>query len=518
MINYIFLSLSELIATTVQLLQASHLISLSHINVYQLNDLCELVDKATPTSELKITQSILFSRIKKWDRAETSIEQAFEISNNKTSKANCYFTKGKIYQWQGKYQQAIHQYDQAVELAGHNRILRAYALLGTGWSYYHLCNYQDAQYAFKQALNCRVEDVKAECRRSLGIVYAEFEKFEESKNNLKEAYENFSNDQYSLMICEIDFGKVALRQREFDRALSHFQHAVKMSAVLRDENNLARCYSNIADAYYHKMDYVSALKFLQKALKLSPFVSLKDETIRRFLIGSQIMRNYAIYTRDDLKKPGDAADLFVKANTYVEQGLEAAKDTGNFRSISELWQSRAAIELDQRYLLAALQAIVKSQLVLTNIPHNERTEHDHKRWDLRSLETSKILYQLVNQVETQTSTLQPPIRWIQTDVLKERINIDSGSYSDYLYQQLLSKLQSIVLDKGRLASEPVARMLATLKGEWFKNLHYTYLGYAWTTATLHLRQLVEKDILEKKGHAKGAVYRLNPKICSLVEE
>jgi hypothetical protein len=59
-------------------------------------------------------------------------------------------------------------------------------------------------------------------------------------------------------------------------------------------------------------------------------------------------------------------------------------------------------------------------------------------------------------------------------------------------------------------------MFAVLQGDWFRNFHYSLLGYTWPTASLHIKLLVEKNVLAKRGHTKSAEYRLQPTFCPMV--
>lgn len=519
MTKILFSSLPDLIALVHQLLKTSTSNNLSDIYLYQLDKLCKLIDKTSSSSDLTLAQGFLYAHLREWKKAADSIDKALKSYKDDYAKAACYYAKGKLYEWQGLHQQTLPEMEQSILLAGHNRILRAYALIASGWSHYYMHNFGQARAFFEQALGTRVEEVKGECWRSLGAVAYRTGRFDESQKLLKQAYDVSQKDEVRLMKCENDLGNLALYKEDYEIALSHYRKCETQAAILRDVDRLARAQTNIAETYLRQKKYEKALEYYKLALRLSPFINRRAEVIERFRNGSSIQRQYAMRLRDDHGKPAEATQMYIRANTSIEQGLEMAEASGNYRLMADLWFNRATIERDQGHIFAALQALDHSQKMIRKIPVSERSERDISDMEAILEHQSQILTRMIDYSRTgKIEDLHGMLDWQETSVVSDRIEVEPVLYSEYLYQELLLKLQNVQIEKGRLATEPLAQMLATLKGARFKNLHYTFLGYAWTTATLHLRQLTEKGVLEKTGHAKGAYYRLHRDFCSLLDE
>ncbi len=516
MTNLPFLTFSSLIPVLVQRIQKTDSQIPSDGDLYEINNLCSFIDNLTPDPFLSLIQGYLYFHRKQWSQAQLSFDKGLELSKTGFQKAVYHFSKGKLLQQLGQHKLTLAEMESAFKLAGHNRVIRARAMISCGWAHYYGGNYKLAGEHFQQALQSRVEEVKAECWRSLGAVAYRHARLEESGELLEQAREAFDGDERGLLLCENDFAFLAVFKKDYDLALTHYQNCVQKAAVLRDVDRLAQTYTNIAETYKVKRDYVSALRYNRLALELSPFITHRYEIIDRFLNSCIIKRSYAKQLKRIATEVAKLKDLYAQANSSLEYGLKIATEIGNNRYLADLWFNRGLIECDHRYYFAALKAFDNCHSMLKKIPVPERTEEDQKRWEMIADIASDIHNRIIEVVKNvNLGQIQSNFEWRQAPVSRENIDIQPRSYSEHLYRELIPKLKVLQIDKVRLKVKPLAQMLSILQGERFKNLHYTYLGYAWTTATLHLRQLTTNGILEKTGHAKGAQYRLHPEICSL---
>ncbi|OQY26304.1 MAG: hypothetical protein B6244_13990 [Candidatus Cloacimonetes bacterium 4572_55] len=511
-----FKSLPNLITKTYQYLQIHSKISWNS-NIYDLHKVCEALDRFSKDPSILLAQALLYHRLSRWEDAHRSIDKARSCIKNKLQLATCHYSKGKIFQSQEQYDASVEEMREVFGLAGHNRIIRAYALIGIGWSHFCSGNYDVAESFLYRALQSRVEEIRLDCRRRLGVIASYKGDYYQADKYLNAALEGASpRDELYLLHCRYDMALSAERQKKYERALSLFQEAKNIARTLRKVDELARISTRIAQISQEIGQLDDALKSIKAALSLSPFVVRRHEIIDRFICKSGI----ELHQAEQADSSDKADELRLNAHVSLELGQKIASQEKDYRRLAKLWNQRGIFETQQNNPLAALRAFDTSQRMLATIRQSEKNDVDRQADIERDFDYSISISEQISRVHDQLIKHSPyPIHptWRSTSVDSEMSKIERRSYSDSLTKELIPELRRLNIPKVRVMSEPLARMLGVFVGTPFKNMHYTYLGYAWTTATLHLRHLTLSGILTKSGHAKGAQYRLNVDLCPLSE-
>jgi len=515
MLEIPFLSISDTIIQFYEQLKPYY--DLSSVSAYEVDFGADYDQRVGNPFIVWLLQSRLYEINHQWECAFQRIQRARVIAQTTVDEAlTCYMT-GQLWNKLGAYQRAIPVLVQAINLAGHTRTLRARAAIACGWAHFFLGHFPVAEGFFQQAVQTASAPssspkLTAESYRGLAAVYARTGRYAESKAYLQDAHHALLDDEQHQLSCLNDYGLLARFREDYEKAIELFQQCAFQAAQLRDIDALVRAYNHISESYLRLKQYDNARRYLQLALNLSPFVIRQHQVVVRFLKYAQMERRLALQCQETGDIPR-AQKIFIRANTVVEQGLELCATLDDFRLSAQFLQTRARIDQDQGHYIRALQLVHQAIRTLEKIPNHLQTEQDHA--DREALIQQSAL--LADQIAVATQSSHP-ISYQSTPYHAERLNVTPVLYADHLYRQLLAKLQHIHSKKGRIKPHAVARMLSIVQGEWFKNVHFTYTGVAWSTATAHLRILCQAGILERIGTRKAAVYRLKPDVCPLIHQ
>ncbi len=472
--------------------------------IYHLAEICRIIDTLPPT----LDRCLILTRFLMWrnqpEAAEKSAQRGLSLAAKKSEQAIAIYMKGWVCERTGLYQQAIPFLEEAVLLSGHNRVVRAHAYNRLGWCHVYLRNFSPAENNFQKAREVNIGQTTAANLRGLAAIANRLRQCETARSYVKEAQAADPTDEINQLLCQLELGSSARFEDSYNAALGHYQQAIALAAARRDPGYLATAYTALAESLNKADQPARARQAIYQALRLSPYISRRFHVAERLKILAAIEQRYARGLTGE-----EAARAVIRANTAIEQGLALVRDMADKRLEADFHFQRGLLEMGQQRWLAAMTAFSQSSQTRKRIPPAEQTEEDQTR-----------LHDVLTRFEMLTSAMNGAVRIDgQTPVLTgAQLEIGTRFYSDWLYNELLNAFEKLKAEERRFAPAPLAQMLATLQGEWFKNYHYSLLGYNWPTVSQHLRILVSCGVLEKRGHTKSAEYRLRSDFCPLMPQ
>ncbi|OQY30167.1 MAG: hypothetical protein B6244_00965 [Candidatus Cloacimonetes bacterium 4572_55] len=500
----------DLIAAAHQLITEE--LSIKSFNMYRLDFVCDTLSQHT-SFEMRLIQSLLYLLQEDFDKA---IDAISEPQTDKKKMMFCDYLLGLIKHKRGDHKEAVQHLNNVVDLSGHNRLIRSYAYNLIGTCYIKLREYVLAESTFQHAINTNVEQTfidswygQAEVRyRPAGL-----NDLEESRNFLDKALGQNPNDEINRIEYEKGQGIVARYANDLYKAIEHYKKALHIAYERHDVEAFAKLLTNIAESY-NRIDRDEererALLYAKKALEVSRYILDHSILGDRLKICASPYRQFGNYKKSQ-GLLDEAEQAYTACRTLYQQGIEIAKKLQDSRLEYNLWYNVAVLERDRGHFCAAFEAIGKSYRCVKDISKSKRTKEDQKQ-------ISEVfeMYEKLTQRMWDAPEDDKLANWGKTTTNdKYRVDIGSEHYSDYLYKTLRTRLEEVAAKEGRILPDQIAKMLSTLHGEWFKNRHYTYLGFAWTTATQHLKILLDNKVIKMRGHSKGARYRLCPDVCPL---
>ncbi|MCA2589207.1 tetratricopeptide repeat protein, partial [Microcystis aeruginosa CS-558/01A06] len=278
-----------------------------------------------PRAAWYVNRGNLYSDLQKYDLALDDYNQAIELNPNH---AQAYNNRGTLYDEQQKYELALADYNQAIEL---NRNF-AMAYYNRGGLYQDLGKYDLALSDYSKAIE--INRSYAEAYYNRGNLYKDLQKYDlalsdyskaiEINPNLAEAYNNRGGlyrlqEKYDLALSDyskaIDInpkfaeayynrGILYRLQEKYDLALSDYSKAIDINP------NYAEAYQIRGILYFYQEKYELALADLNKAIDINPNFAMAYNT--RGVV-------YAL-TRDFPKALADAEKA---SELYRQQGNEA---------------------------------------------------------------------------------------------------------------------------------------------------------------------------------------------------
>ena len=234
----------------------------------------------------------------------SNVDLAFELLYNleqvicakkiaeKIKNAEMHKNRGDTYLEQEKYEQAIQEYDKAIEL--NPNFAKAYC--NRGWSYLSLGEKERAIQDYSKAIALNPNLVNAYNER--GIAYYGLGEKEQAINDYDKAINLNPNDDSAYFYCGVayrDLGK-------YERAIQYYDKAIELNPnfamaynyrghaysklgqkerAIQDFDkaialnpNYAEAYNNRGVEYYYLKQYQKALRDFNKALELNPIIGL----------------------------------------------------------------------------------------------------------------------------------------------------------------------------------------------------------------------------------------------------
>jgi tetratricopeptide (TPR) repeat protein len=228
-----------------------------------LADLPEGDETLAARAELQYTLGVLYWADRQYRRAEESIQAALERAQrmaNVRLEAWCHNGLGNVYHALGRYEEAMAEFQWAIELGPQN----ATPYNGLGLTYYNLGRHEEAVAAYQRAIE--LDPQYAPPHNNLGLVYAAQGRYEKAVAAYQRAIE--LDPQYAPP--HNNLGLVYAAQGHHEKAVAAYQRALEL--VPRH----APAYFNLALAEVQRNNVDAALEQLKRAIALEP-----EEAIER---------------------------------------------------------------------------------------------------------------------------------------------------------------------------------------------------------------------------------------------
>ena len=273
-----------------------------------------------------------------WDNAIKQLTAALsEAKPNQAAldPATVYFYRGNAYNYKKKYDRAIEDYNQALQL----NPKYAEAFYSRGNAYNKKGEYDRAIADFNQALLLNPKD--AEAFNNRGIAYRNKGEYDRAIADFNQAL--LLNPKYAEFLYNnrgIAYGK----KGEYDRAIADFNQALQ----LNPKDAAAFNYRGIA--YGNKKEYDRAIADYNQALLLNPKYA---EAFYNRGIAYNNKKEYdraiADYNQALLLNPKDAEPFYNRGNAYELKG-DKVKALESYRQALAVAQDPQVKELAQRKL------------------------------------------------------------------------------------------------------------------------------------------------------------------------
>ncbi|MCZ8224681.1 MAG: tetratricopeptide repeat protein [Microcystis sp. LE19-84.1B] len=192
----------------------------------------------------------ILSRLKRYDEGLAAITKAINLA----PRAAWYGNRGNLYRYQQKYELALDEYNQAIEINPNY----AMAYYNRGVLYYDQKKYELALADWNKAIELNRNFTEAYNNR--GVLYQNQKKYELALADYDKAIElnrNFAMAYYNR-------GSLYDDQKKYDLALSDYDKAIEINP------NLALAYNNRGVLYDDQQKYELALADYNQAIKLNP--------------------------------------------------------------------------------------------------------------------------------------------------------------------------------------------------------------------------------------------------------
>ena len=212
---------------------------------------------------------------------------------------------GVVLAEQGKFQEAIFHYSQALEVKpdhykAHNNLGNALARLG---------RYEEAMNHYKESLRLRPD--YAEAHSNLGNVLASQGKFPEAIYQYSEALRS----EPDYVEAHINLANVLASQGKFDEAMNHYEEA------LRSKPDYAEAHYNLGNVLAAQGRFQEAIRHYKEVLRLKPYHAEAHNNLGNLLEAQGKFHEAADHYAQALRLKPDYAEAHINlANTLASQG------------------------------------------------------------------------------------------------------------------------------------------------------------------------------------------------------
>ena len=224
-----------------------------------------------------------------YERARPDVETAYSIAEKlgyKKGMAYALLNKGGIYQFQGKYPQALEHKLRSLKLyeeIGNNSGI-ASCNNDIGLIYFHLKEFEQALKYYQKGYEVRVKMNDpggiAVALNNIGIVYQNQGKSDMALEYYSKALKKYeeANNPRGAAKAHNNIGSVYSSLKEYSRALEYFLYALEFSEKAGDLYSSALLHVNVGGSYQTLGQYAEAIRYLEKAQKLSGEIGTLDLT------------------------------------------------------------------------------------------------------------------------------------------------------------------------------------------------------------------------------------------------
>jgi tetratricopeptide (TPR) repeat protein len=235
-------------------------------------------------AELQFTLGGLYWADRQYGRAEESFRAALEgarRTDNTRLEAWCHNGLGNVYHALGRYEEAMAEFQWAIELGPQN----ATPYNGLGLTYYNLGRHEEAAAAYQRAIE--LDPQYATPHNNLGLVYAAQRRYEKAVAAYQRAIE--LDPQYATP--HNNLGLVYAAQGHHEKAVTAYQWALELvprHAPAYFNLALAEVQRNNVDAALAQLEHAIALEpeeAIERAKKASGFDSIRHDPRFQELVG-----------------------------------------------------------------------------------------------------------------------------------------------------------------------------------------------------------------------------------------
>lgn len=274
---------------------------------------------------------------------ELSVKNNFDLG-----KGGYYESLGKIYYYQGQYERAIRQFEEARTLfkKSGNKLKMAGVIVDEGNANLFLSRFDNALERYQTAHDIfKTEDHTyglIRCLNNMGIIYKNFGEYEKALKSYEAVVQLYldNNDPESLGDTYINIGVVFVLQGFYQHALENFNKALTLAEEAGNLKQQTICLMNSGVIHNKMGEYARALDYYTRALEVSKRIGDKVE-ISKCL--TNIGTNYISMGRYQL------------AEDYINRGLEIKIELGDRKSIANCYNFLAEINYHQTDFAEALK-------------------------------------------------------------------------------------------------------------------------------------------------------------------
>ena len=183
---------------------------------------------------------------------------------------------GIAYEYSGKYQKALNEYEKALKIAESNSYRNGIGLTlhNMAIAKLQLADYENALDFALRALNIFEEededDYLTSTLNSLGNIYLQMDDTDQALHYYEMVYtiELEKGNEPEIAIILHNIALVHLERGEFDKALDNLECSLKSMEKSNDKFGMAFCYNNLSNIYISQDDFEKANEYNFKALEI----------------------------------------------------------------------------------------------------------------------------------------------------------------------------------------------------------------------------------------------------------
>ena len=252
------------------------------IDLIPTNEQIQYDEKCDYTSWQRLGH--FFIETSQFDRAEILYDILFEQSSDANEKIQFLNKLGFIHDQQGRYEDALLQYQNALDIqlkiSSTNTRTSAYTYNNIGEVYRNMGNYQTALSYYKQAHDI-LEDILpfdhpdlATSYNNLGLIYKQLGDRSQVLPYYEKAYDIYRKTlplNHSLLAtCLNNIAGIYIDMKQYEKALVLYEKTLKIYQQTLPDNHslLALANNNLGLVYFNLKDYSKALLFYERTLSI----------------------------------------------------------------------------------------------------------------------------------------------------------------------------------------------------------------------------------------------------------
>ncbi|WP_375562107.1 histidine kinase [Bernardetia sp. OM2101] len=289
-----------------------------------------------------------------------------------------YYLKGRIYDREGKMEQAVDSYLKAMKIAKKMNSKRKLANILYDLGYVHNAqeNWSKAIEFYEESLklSTQVQDTMYMVFNHVFIAgsYMEQEKRTESKNNflekahrhLQEALQlsqnQINNKPYELELIYFEFSNYYQGLKEYEKAIEYIYKSRKYTKQIKNKETLVANYTQAADCYFDNKKYQKAMQEIKQGISLAKEIKTFYHLIELYELAAKatekqnkIKESYQYYKIYSTIKDS----IFNEKRTNQVNELQTKYETEKKeQQIKELKQQKTIDELKSKTEISSLQA------------------------------------------------------------------------------------------------------------------------------------------------------------------